>query len=926
VLAQSTDDLNLTDLSSDAETLIDTLTDTSALLEQLTGGQVDTVTDRRGQTFVLPAAQAEMRHAEGLRQAAILNALPARIALLAADGTIVSVNAAWRTFATKNLLNLPNFGIGSNYLAACDSATAADSIEAHAAAQGIRNVLEGRESTFGLEYLCRTDDVDHWFRVCVSPLHTGRLDGAVVLHGDITPETMAASKLRESEHRFRQIAESIRDVFFLRDTVTGDMLYASPAYEEIWGRTCQSLYADPTSWLAPVHPDDAVMVKEHLAPRPDGGNFTFDFRLVRPDGAIQWIEYRGFPILGDAGKLVRVASIASDITDQKAANARIAQLNRVHAMLSGISSSLVRAGNRTELFAGVCQVAVNAGGFRVAWIGIVDRDSSTLVPVARAGCGPEFLDNLDLSLLPYSRLGGGLTGRALREKRTQVSKELSRDPALILREEHRRAGLHSLAIVPLVIGHEAVGVLALYAEEPDFFHADELKLLAELARDIAFAIDHNDKRERLDYLSYYDALTGLANRTLFLERVDQHMRISAREGHEMALFVMDLERFKNVNDGMGHLAGDALLREVALWLARAIGDASFVARLGSDRFAVMLPKILDSGNIMHLLEKSMLAFAANEFMIHNHPLRIAFRVGAAIFPEDGDSADALFQNAESALKKAKSSGDRYLFYTAGMAKTMAGSLTLEHQLRQAIERDEFVLYYQPKFNLQSGVLTGAEALIRWNHPGDGLVAPGRFIPMLEETGLIHDVGRWAIRKAVEDHARWRAAGRNPVRMAVNVSALQLRDAAFIADLKQLLESGPDAAAGLEIEVTESLIMEDAKDGNAKLQAIRRMGIRIAIDDFGTGYSSLGYLARLPVDSLKIDRSFVADMTSSQEGLLLISTIITLAHSLKLNVVAEGVETEEQARLLRLLNCDEMQGFLKSRPLPAEDFDARFLGP
>jgi diguanylate cyclase (GGDEF)-like protein/PAS domain S-box-containing protein len=822
-------------------------------------------------------------------------------------------------------MNLPNFGIGSNYLAACDAATAPEAREAQAAARGIRSVLEGRASTFGMEYICRTDNVDHCFRMCVSPLSTDRLDGAVILHDDITPETMAASKLRDSEHRFRQIAESIRDVFFLRDTVTGEMLYVSPAYEEIWGRTCQSLYAVPASWMAAVHPDDAAMVEARLVPRPEGGNFTLDFRLVRPDGAIHWIEYRAFPILDDTGRLIRIASIASDISDRKAAKARIAQLNRVHAMLSGISSSMVRAGNRTDLFAGVCQVAVNAGGFLIAWIGIVDPASSTLVPVAKAGQDLEFLDDLDYSLLPGSPLADSLTGRALRGKQTEFSNDLGRAPSVYLSAEHALAGRRSLAIVPLIVADEAVGVLALYAEDPDFFHADELRLLADLARDIAYAIDHNDKRERLDYLSYYDSLTGLANRTLFLERVDQSMRVATREGHKIALFVMDIERFKNVNDGMGHAAGDVLLRDVALWLTRAIGDASLVARLGSDRFGVMLPKIRAGGDIVHLVEKAMLSFAANEFVIHNTPLRVAVRVGIAIFPDDGGSANALFQNAESALKKAKASGDRYLFYTADMAKALAGSLTLENQLRQAIEREEFVLHYQPKTNLQSGALTGAEALIRWNHPQEGLVAPGRFIPMLEETGLIHEVGRWAIHKAVEDYARWRAAGRNPVPIAVNVSALQLRSPAFIADLKQALSSGEDSAAGLEIEVTESLIMEDAKSGNPSLQAIRGMGIRIAIDDFGTGYSSLGYLARLPVDSLKIDRSFVTDMTSSQEGLLLISTIITLAHSLKLNVVAEGVETEEQARLLRLLNCDEMQGFLYSRPLPAEEFDTKYLG-
>jgi EAL domain-containing protein (putative c-di-GMP-specific phosphodiesterase class I) len=237
-----------------------------------------------------------------------------------------------------------------------------------------------------------------------------------------------------------------------------------------------------------------------------------------------------------------------------------------------------------------------------------------------------------------------------------------------------------------------------------------------------------------------------------------------------------------------------------------------------------------------------------------------------------------------------------------------------------------VLHYQPKGSFASGKLTGAEALIRWNDPRTGLVPPGRFIPILEETGLIYDVGRWALRKAIEDYLRWRAAGLPAVRIAVNVSPLQLRNRGFIDEIRQAIGIDAQAAAGLELEITENLIMEDVKHNIASLQAIRAMGVTIAIDDFGTGFSSLSYLAKLPVDTLKIDQLFVTDMTAGPEGLALVSTIISLAHSLKLKVVAEGVETEEQSRLLKLLSCDEMQGFLFSKPVPAEIFETRFLAP
>jgi EAL domain-containing protein (putative c-di-GMP-specific phosphodiesterase class I) len=261
-----------------------------------------------------------------------------------------------------------------------------------------------------------------------------------------------------------------------------------------------------------------------------------------------------------------------------------------------------------------------------------------------------------------------------------------------------------------------------------------------------------------------------------------------------------------------------------------------------------------------------------------------------------------------------------------MTNTVAGNLTLENQLRQALDNEEFVLHYQPKVNLESGKLTGAEALIRWNDPRTGLVPPGRFIPVLEETGLIFEAGRWALRKSIEDYLRWRAAGLPAVRIAVNVSPLQLRNRGFVDEVEHAVAIDSQAAAGLELEITESLIMQDVKHNIASLKAIRAMGVTIAIDDFGTGFSSLSYLARLPVDTLKIDRSFVIDMTASAEGLALVSTIINLAHSLKLKVVAEGVETEEQSRLLRLLNCDDMQGFLFSKPVPGEIFETRFLAP
>jgi diguanylate cyclase (GGDEF)-like protein len=583
---------------------------------------------------------------------------------------------------------------------------------------------------------------------------------------------------------------------------------------------------------------------------------------------------------------------------------------------------------RDELFKEACRIAVEHGQFKMAWIGIVDRSAMKIVPIASAGAEPEFLTLIKdrFSLREDAPLGNTMSARAVREKKAIVSNDIRDDPRVSFVKERTERELYSMVILPLLVSDDAVGVLALYADEPGFFDEAEMKLLTELAGDIAFAIDHIDKQERLDYLAYYDVLTGLANRTLFLERVAQYMRSAASGGHKLAVFLTDLERFKNINDSLGQPAGDALLRQVAEWLTRNAGDANLLARVGADHFAVVLPEVKQGGDVARLLEKWMEAFLDHPFRLNDAVFRIAAKVGVAVFPDDGADADTLFKNAEAALKKAKASGDRYLFHTQKMTATVAGKLTLENQLRQALDKEEFVLHYQPKVNLASGQLTGAEALIRWNDPHTGLVPPGRFIPILEETGLIYEVGRWALRQAIADYLRWRAAGLAAVRIAVNVSPLQLRNPGFIAEIRQAIGIDAQAAAGLELEITESLIMEDVKHSIASLQAIRAMGVSIAIDDFGTGFSSLSYLSKLPVDTLKIDRSFVIDMTAAPEGLALVSTIINLAHSLKLNVVAEGVETEEQSRLLRLLSCDEMQGFLFSKPVPSEIFETRYLAP
>lgn len=517
-----------------------------------------------------------------------------------------------------------------------------------------------------------------------------------------------------------------------------------------------------------------------------------------------------------------------------------------------------------------------------------------------------------------------LLSQAVTERRPAIANTIKDHPGLSFHEELVANGSRAVAVLPLIAEHEVIGVIVLHSDEPDFFDHEEVQLLLQLTDDIAFALDHIENIKKVAHLAYYDQLTGLAGRTLFLERLAQHLRSAAGEGCKLAVFLIDLERFRNINDSLGRLAGDTLLQQVAQWVSQKSGGDNLIARIGADHFAVVLPQVTSDGKLVHLVERLIAGFVGHPFHLVENVFHVACRAGVALYPEDGSDGETLFRNAEAALKKAKVQRERYLFYSPTMTESTAGRPNLESQLRQALDQEEFVLHYQPKVNLASGKLIGAEALIRWNDPRTGLVPPGHFIPVLEETGLIFEVGRWALKKAVSDYLRWRAAGLPAVRIAVNVSPLQLRHRNFVADVARIVGIDPRGPDGLELEITESLIMENVENTIVSLRAMRDLGIKIAIDDFGTGFSSLAYLAKLPVDTLKIDRSFVIQMTATQEGLALVSAIIQMAHSLRLNVVAEGVETEEQSRLLRLLNCNEMQGFLFSKAVPADLFETRFL--
>jgi diguanylate cyclase (GGDEF)-like protein len=506
----------------------------------------------------------------------------------------------------------------------------------------------------------------------------------------------------------------------------------------------------------------------------------------------------------------------------------------------------------------------------------------------------------------------------MKERCAVFCNDITREPEVggERRAEAIRCGYRSVIVLPLLVDGAVVGSMTLYAGEPDFFDDEEVKLLTGLADDISFALDHIGKEEQLSYLAYYDVLTGLPNRTLFQDRLEQRVSAARRDDKVFSVTMLDIERFRHINDTLGRQAGDGLLRAFSLRLKAALGETDVLAHVGGDYFAIITRRAEGAADVVHLLEQILAGAAGRPYAVSGSDLRIAARAGVALYPSDGADAESLLRNAEAALKDAKRTGNQYLFYAPQMNARVAEQLKLENDLRRAVLEEQFVLYYQPRVDLANGRICGFEALMRWRHPERGLVAPGEFIPVLEATGMILEVGRWALRRAARDHEAWRVANLDPPRIAVNVSAVQLRRNEFVEEVRAALaETG--GFRHIDIEITESMLMEDIEGNIGKLKALQEMGLNVAMDDFGTGYCSLSYLAKLPINSLKVDRSFIAPMAQGAEQMAIVSTIISLARALNLTVVAEGVETREQTNLLRLLSCDEVQGYLFGRPEPIE---------
>jgi diguanylate cyclase (GGDEF)-like protein/PAS domain S-box-containing protein len=744
------------------------------------------------------------------------------------------------------------------------------------------------------------------------------LDEEYALVALVAQEVAQISAQRRQADHFRKLLENAPDAMVIVDG-SGCITMVNAGTEQLFGYERDELVGQPVEVLIPERLRERHRVHRAAFGRaPEARPMGRGRELVGRcrDGSEIPIEVSLGPLETLEGALV--ATTIRDVSERRRADAVLQRLHRVRVMMSAVNAMIARANDRDELLRDACRMVVENGGFLMAWAAFVEGEG--VRPAASYGEDRGYVANLDIRLDPRHPHGQGPVGRAVREARSYVVNEITDDPAMQpWREAALERGYRAIAAVPMVREGRALGTLNFYSAEGGVFDADEVALLEELAGDVAFAIDAIEQRRRVDYLALHDTVTHLANRTLFAERLNRVLE-TAREGaHQVALLVLDMERFKAINDALGMAAGDAVLREVAERLSALAGAHDRVARLEGDRFAMLVPRIRGASDLSALVEEEIWEKLGAPMIQQEVELRPAVRSGIAIYPDDGVDAEALFRNAEAALKEAKSSNEHYAFYARSMNHAVHQRLALEGRLRHAMDADQLRLYYQPKLALSDGRICGAEALLRWPKV-DLELRIGEVIQLIEDIGAIHEVGHWALQRAIADRQRWKEAGLVAPPVAVNVSGLQLQHPRFVEDIASL-SPGPGhfRDAGIELELTESTLLRDVTATQDKLQQLAVLGLRVAIDDFGTGYSSLSYLSRLPLHALKIDRSFITELGVSTVAGNIVQAIISLAHSMQLRVIAEGVETPEQFRLLRQLGCDEIQGWLFSKAVPPDDF-------
>ena len=648
---------------------------------------------------------------------------------------------------------------------------------------------------------------------------------------------------------------------------------------------------------------------------------NLEYELIRKDGSLLPILLSATVITDVEGRYIGSRSVLYDITDRKRTEVSLGRANRALRVLSAANSILIHAEQESELLHAVCRVIIEEGGYLMAWVGYAEHDAARSVrTMAQAGFENGYLDRAGITWSADDERGRGPTGSAIRLGQPQVVKNFLSDPrSAPWREEGRRHGFGSAIALPLKSGDAVIGALSIYAAETHAFDLKEISLLTELVDDLVFGIEtlrvwreHRRAQEMVSRLAYFDPLTGLPNRTRLLELLGSAL---ADPGDGLALLTLNVDDFHDIQAGIGVRQADQLLAQVATRLRGALDDTlEPIARISGKAFAVLLrgrqPPI-----IRHCVQRLRQALI-EPFQQAGIPLTVELNIGVALAPDHGEDPEVLLVRSGIAARQRRTGNADYGMYAGTTASESPQRLGLISDLRRAIESDQLLVHYQPKVEIATGRVSGAEALVRWQHPVRGLLPPGEFVPIAEQTGLIKPLTYAILGAVLRQAAVWQVQGFE-LPVAVNVSAGNFSDPDFVDHVLGLLKTWNVSPRLLQLELTETTLMDEPAKTHDQLVRLQEQGVTVSIDDFGTGYSSLSYVATLPIQSLKIDRSFVVQMLDSPRIHSIVNGTISLARALSITTIAEGVECREQAEELIRMGCDEIQGFYFSPGIPAE---------
>ncbi|GAC1633807.1 MAG: hypothetical protein NVS4B2_19880 [Chloroflexota bacterium] len=755
----------------------------------------------------------------------------------------------------------------------------------------------------------------------VAPLRIDRkIVGTVITFRDTSEHVRALEELRESQDRYRMLVETSPDAILLIDRY-GFITMANRRAGVLYGYAGEAPL-DGQSLLEIVAPADRPLVVQSKREAVDENSIQYlEYMALRRDGTKLPVEGSFSVIVDDHSVPTAFIHVARDITIRKQAEEVLRVSETRVATQQAATNLLAQASALGDAMPRLLETICRNHDWDVGVFWMVERESAVL-RCRTFWRKPERADAGFDAVTRQMRLPAGtdFPGHAWQTRSPLWVADVVADSRFSRVLAASKEGLASAVCVPILSRTGVRAVLELFSRESRVADPNMSRMLETLTTQIGQFIDRKDAEKALRHQAMHDALTDLPNRTLLRKRLDRSVSSARTDRSLCALLLMDLDRFKEVNDTFGHHYGDALLQEVSSRLRGVLRDTDTVARLGGDEFAVLLPGMNAPGSVQ--VAGRIHAAVVQPIIVNQQMLDIATSIGIALFPDHGDDADTLMRHADIAMYAAKRSRSGHMLYVPEQDEYSVDRLTLMAELRKTIERDQLMLYYQPKVDLKTGAVDSVEALLRWHHPTRGMIPPDTFIPMAEQTGLIAAITHWVLNAALHQSRVWHDEGIN-LRIAVNLSAQSLHERDLPTMIAQLLERHGVKPEWLEIEITESAVMSDSPRAIENLARLHETGVRISIDDFGTGYSSLARLKRLPVDELKIDKSFVLEMTTNDDDAFIARSVIDLGHNLGLDVVAEGVKDAAISSLLLDLGCDVAQGFYHSYPLPASEC-ARWL--